>query len=93
MAESKTAATPSQAQQIPGMDAWKKMMDEQTARMGQLFDELAKAHTRFVEYGNGQIDEAAELWKTQFNYVNSLYSDYRRISMDATKKTFEHFAP
>lgn len=87
MAETKTAT--SQVQQMPGMDQWKKMMDDQNGRMGELFEEAGKAHSKWIEYGNNQIDEMTELMKTQFNYVNELAAGFRKLTLDSSKKAIE----
>jgi hypothetical protein len=91
MAETKNVA--SQAQQaVPGMDAWKKMMDDQNQRMGQMFDEASKAHAKWIEFGNNQIDEMTEFAKTGFNYVNELAADFRKLTLETTKKAMDFSA-
>lgn len=91
MAETKNVA--SQVQQaVPGMDAWKKMMDDQNQRMGQVFDEASKAHAKWIEFGNNQIDEMTEFAKTGFNYVNELAADFRKLSLETTKKAMDFTA-
>ena len=89
MAETKTAA--SQVQQLPGMENVKKMFEEQTTRVNQMMDEVGKAHAKWIEYGNTQIDEMSELMKTQFNYVNELATSARKLSVESTKKAMELF--
>ena len=89
MAETKTTA--SQVQQIPGIDQWKKMVDEQNGRMGELYEEAGKAHSKWIEYGNTQIDEVTELMKVQFNYINELAAGWRKLSLDSSKKAIEFF--
>jgi len=89
MAENKT--TTLQAQQIPGVDQWKKMMDDQNARFATMLDEVSKAHAKWIEYGNTQIDEMSELMKTQFNYVNELATGARKLSVESSKKAMEFF--
>ena len=84
MAETKTVA--SQVQQFTGENV-KKMFDEQTTRITQVFEEMGKAHTKWIEYGNTQIDEMNELMKTQFNYVNELAAGMRKLSLETAKKT------
>jgi hypothetical protein len=79
------------AAQFPSMDNVKKLVEDQSHRMSQLFDEAGKAHTKWIEYGNTQIDEVSELMKTQFNYVNELAVSWRKLSMDSMKKTMESF--
>jgi hypothetical protein len=91
MAESK--GTTSQAQQaVPGMDSVRKVMDEQAVRMGQMFDEATKAHAKWIEFGNTQLDEMNEMAKTGFNYMNELASDMRKLSMENTRKAMDFFA-
>jgi hypothetical protein len=79
----------SQAQQIPGIDNVKKLMDESGQRMGSLLDEVGKAQTKWIEYGNTQIDEVTELWKNQFNYVNELATGFRKLTVDTLKKSMD----
>jgi hypothetical protein len=90
MAETKTAA--SQVQQLPGVEQWKKQMDDQTERLQSAFDEMSKAHSKWIEYGNTQIDEMSELMKTQFNYVNELATGARKLSIESSRKAMEFFA-
>ncbi|MFO0599316.1 MAG: hypothetical protein U0228_28675 [Myxococcaceae bacterium] len=92
MAETKTTPA-SQLHNNPfvGTENVKKMFDEQSTRMTQMFDELGKAHSKWIEYGNTQIDEMNELMKTQFNYVNELAAGWRKLSLETAKKTVESF--
>jgi hypothetical protein len=89
VAETKTAA--SQVQQLPGVEQWKKAMDDQNVRLQSMFDEMSKAHTKWIEYGNTQIDEMGELMKTQFNYVNELATNMRKLSLESSRKAMEFF--
>lgn len=89
MAETKTAT--SQVQQLPGTEQWKKAMDDQSVRLHSMFDEMSKAHTKWIEYGNSQIDEMSELMKTQFNYVNELATGARKLSIESSRKAMEFF--
>lgn len=93
MAETKTASTVASQMHnnFAGAEAVKKMFDEQGTRMTQMFDELGKAHSKWIEYGNTQIDEMNELMKTQFNYVNDLAAGWRKLSLDTAKKAMETF--
>ena len=88
MSETKTVA--SQVQQFAG-ESMKKMFEEQQVRMTQMFEEMGKAHTKWIEYGNTQIDEMNELLKTQFNYANELAAGWRKMSLETAKKTVETF--
>ena len=86
MADTKTVA--SQVQQFAG-ENMKKMFDEQQVRMTQMFEEMGKAHTKWIEYGNTQIDEMSELMKTQFNYLNELATGMRKLGIETTRKAME----
>lgn len=87
-----TSKTASQVQQLPGVEQWKKAMDDQNARVTTMIEEMSKAHSKWIEYGNTQIDEMAELMKTQFNYVNELATSARKLSVESSKKAMELFA-
>ena len=89
MAENDTAA--SQMHNFVGAENVKKMFEEQAGRVNTMFDELGKAHSKWIEYGNTQIDEMSELLKTQFNYANELAAGFRKLSMDTAKKAAESF--
>lgn len=91
MAETKTADSQVQ-QNVPGMEYFKKMMDDQTQRMGQVFEEASRAHAKWIEFGNHQIDEMTEFAKTGFNYVNELAADWRKLSLENTKKAMDFYA-
>ncbi|MBL8932946.1 MAG: hypothetical protein JNM69_00245 [Archangium sp.] len=86
-----TNKTASQVQQLPGTEQWKKAMDDQNVRLQTMFDEMSKAHTKWIEYGNTQIDEMGELMKTQFNYVNELATGARKLSIESSRKAMEFF--
>ena len=88
MAETKTVA--SQVQHFAAENV-KKMFEEQSTRMTQVFEEMGKAHSKWIEYGNTQIDEMNELMKTQFNYVNELAAGMRKLTLESARKTAETF--
>ncbi|MEW5737331.1 MAG: hypothetical protein AB1938_00305 [Myxococcota bacterium] len=91
MAETKSAT--SQVQQaVPGVEFWRKAVEEQNARLGQMYDEAAKAHAKWIEFGNNQLDEMTEFAKTGFNYVNELAADFRKLSLENTKKALDFYA-
>jgi len=90
MAETKTVASQVQ-QNFVGAENVKKMFEEQSTRMTQVFEEMGKAHSKWIEYGNTQIDEMSELMKTQFNYINELAGGWRKLTLDTAKKTAESF--
>jgi hypothetical protein len=57
--------------------------------MQTMFDEMGKAHAKWIEYGNTQIDEMSELMKTQFNYLNELATGMRKLGIETTRKAME----
>lgn len=85
------AATATSMNQFPGVETVKKAFEDQNVRLGQVFDEMGKAHTKWIEYGNTQIDEMAELMKTQFNYVNEFAASWRKMAVDVVKKSMAGF--
>jgi plasmid maintenance system antidote protein VapI len=91
MAETTKNAASQVQQAFAGAESVKKMFEEQSTRVGQMFDELGKAHGKWIEYGNTQIDEMSELMKTQFNYVNELAAGWRKLSLETAKKAAETF--
>jgi hypothetical protein len=88
MSETKSAA----ANVIPGVESVKKIYEDGASRVGQMFDDLGKGHTKWIEYGNTQIDEMSDLFKTQFNYVNDLAASWRKLSVDSVKKSLDTFS-
>ncbi len=77
--------------QIPGAEQMKKLFDEQSARMTQMFEEMNKTHAKWVEYGNSQLAEMNSLLKNQFNYANELAAGWAKLSTETAKKTAESF--
>lgn len=88
MAETKTVDVTA----IPGVENFKKIYEDGAGRVGQLLEEVGKAHTKWIEYGNTQIDEMNEVLKTQFNYVNELAANWRKLSVDSVKKSLDAFS-
>lgn len=59
---------------------------------GQLLEESSRLQAKWVEASTGSMDESAELAKTSLKYVSELSAEWRRISLDSTRKAFELFA-
>lgn len=59
---------------------------------GQLLEEGSKLQAKWFEASTHQLDESAELAKTSLKYVNEVSAEWRRISMDSTRKAFDLFA-
>jgi hypothetical protein len=92
MAEPTKEGTSQAQQHVSGPEHWKSVMVEQTARLGEVFEEASRVHAKWIEFGNNQLDEMTEFAKTGFNYVNELAADFRRLTLESTKKAMVFFA-
>lgn len=68
------------------MDAWKKLMDEQMTRMSASFEEVGKLSEKSLNQTMTGIDEMAKLMKDTFTYANNLSTEWRKMTVDATRK-------
>jgi hypothetical protein len=73
-------------------DAWKKMMGEHVARMEQVYAETARLQAQGLEQGQKAVDELARLSKDSFQYMGQLSAEWRKLTIEATKKTAELWA-
>ena len=78
---------------LPGMDSFKRATDEQLSRLTQMLDEAAKLQTRWFESTTQSANESGELVKSSIKYFNELSTEWRRISLEGTKKAIELIAP
>lgn len=69
--------------------AWKKLMDEQTVRMESLHSEMAKMEDKGVERLQSAVDESARLMKDTLAWYGEMASEWRKMTLDATKRTAE----
>ncbi|APR79985.1 Hypothetical protein A7982_05332 [Minicystis rosea] len=81
MSESKS----SQVRDAQG--AWKKMVDEQLARTELMFGEVARLQEQSLEQSRHAIDEMAKLTKDSINYFAQLSAEWRKLTIDAAKKS------
>jgi hypothetical protein len=70
-------------------ELFKKMMDEQISRTSAMFDEVAKLESKGVEQTRHAIEEATKLTEESIKYVTQLSADWRKMSLDAFRKTAE----
>ncbi len=85
MSETKT----SQVQEAKG--AWKKIVDDSIARMEQGYAEIARAQEQALEHNRQAIDEMAKLQKDSLQYFGQLAAEWRKLTLEATRKTAELF--
>lgn len=71
--------------------AWKRMVDEQTGRVESLYAEIAKVEDKGVERLNAAVDESARLMKDSFSWYGEMSAEWRKMSLDATRRTAELF--
>lgn len=94
MAEKST----SQAQQMnydqqQAFEAWKKVVDDQIARMGSLYEEVAKFEGKGIEQARTAIDEFAKAMKESISYATQYTAEWRRVTMEAARRTAELMTP
>ena len=80
-----------QSQQF--LDLWVKSTQEQIARMDQMAEQLHKVQAQGVERTREAIDESARLMKETLNYSVQLQTEWRKITLDATKKAADIVTP
>lgn len=71
------------------LNAWRKLMDDQMARMGSLFEEVGKLNEKALAQTMTAIDETAKLVKETVTYANTLGTEWRKVTMDATRQAAE----
>lgn len=74
----------SQVQQGFGM--WKKAWDDHVTRVNALFTEVNKLEQKNVEQFTNAVDEAAKMTRENLAYATQLASEWRKLSLEATKK-------
>jgi hypothetical protein len=68
-------------------NAWKKMVDEQIARTELMYGEVARLQEQGLEQTRHAVDEMAKLTKDSVNYFAQLSAEWRKLTIDAAKKT------
>ncbi len=87
MSETKT----SHVQQAQGV--WKKLCDDQMARVEQFYTQVAKVEGQGVSQMTNAVAEMNKLSLDTFNYFGQLSAEWRKLSLDAAKKTTELLTP
>jgi methyl-accepting chemotaxis protein len=73
-------------------DAWKKMMGDHAARMEQMYAETARLQAQGLEQSQKAVEELARLSKDSIQYMGQLSAEWRKLTIEATKKTAELWA-
>jgi len=79
--------TTSHTQQIK--DGFKKAFDDNAARVESAFSEMAKLEEKGLEQACAQLDEATRLTKVSLAYASELAAQWRKLVMDATRRSAE----
>jgi hypothetical protein len=77
---------------LPGIDAFKKASDEQLNRLGQMLDEASKLQARWFEASTQSIEDSSVLAKSSIKYFSDLSNEWRKLSMEGSKKAMEMFS-
>jgi hypothetical protein len=79
--------TTSQTQQIK--DSFRKAVNDHAERVDSVFTEIAKLEEKGLEQAAVQLDEAARLTKVSLAYAIELTAQWRKLWVDAAKRTAE----
>ena len=71
--------------------AWKRMVDEQTGRVESIYAEVAKVEDKGIERLHSAVDESARLMKDSFTWYGEISAEWRKMTLDATRRTAELF--
>ena len=86
MSESKTSQVRETAQA-----AWKKMVDDHVTRMELAYAEVARVQEQALAQNRQAIDEMAKLSRDSVDYFAQLTAEWRKLTLDATRKTADLF--
>lgn len=68
---------------------WKRLMDEHTGRVESLYAEMGKIEDKGFERMSAVVDEGARLVKDSFAWYGELSAEWRKMTLDATRRTAE----
>lgn len=71
--------------------AWKRMVEEQTGRVESLYTEIAKVEDKGIERMHAAVEESARLMKDGFSWYGEMSAEWRKMTLDATRRTAELF--
>jgi hypothetical protein len=89
MSESNGTVSTSQVQQVVGL--WQKSWSDHVARVASLYEEVGKVEAKQVEQVTTAVDEMAKLTRETMSYAAQLAAEWRRLSLDATRRSTEMF--
>ena len=72
---------------------WKKIVDDQVARMELAHAEVARMQEQALTQNRQAIDEMAKLSKDSVEYFGQLQASFFKLTLDATRKAAELLTP
>lgn len=72
-----------------GLDTWASLTREGVSRMQAFFDEFAKLEASQYERTRSAADEMAKLVGDTFSYANQLSGEWRKLTLEATRRSTE----
>lgn len=81
----------SQPQQF--FDVWSQLAREHLARLESLSEQVGKLQGQGVQRAHQAIDESAKLMKASMDYATELGAEWRKLGLEATRKTAEIMTP
>lgn len=79
--------------QVHNVADYQKYVNDSMTRMGQMFSEVAKLQSQAAEQATRAIDDTARLMKDSITYAAQLSEEFRRLSLENSKKAAELFTP
>ncbi|MDB4995890.1 MAG: hypothetical protein JWM74_3322 [Myxococcaceae bacterium] len=89
MSETNGTTATSQTQQFAG--AFQKTWNDHVARVASIYEEVGKVEAKQVEQVTTAVDEMAKLTRETLSYTAQLAAEWRRLSLEATRKSTEMF--
>ncbi|MFO0761006.1 MAG: hypothetical protein U0359_31300 [Byssovorax sp.] len=74
-------------------DTWKKLLDDQVSRVEQLQANIAKAEAEGAAQMTTAMQAMSKLSLDTFAYYGELSTAFRKLSLDAMKKTTDLLTP
>ena len=69
-----------------GFGMWKKAWDDHVARVNAIFGEVNKLEQKNAEQFTNAVDEVAKMTRENLAYATQLTSEWRKVSLETTKK-------
>jgi hypothetical protein len=80
-----------QSQQM--LEMWTRATQEQLARMDKMAEQVQSMQGQAVDRTKEAIDETARLMKESLVYATALSAEWRKVTLEATKKATEMVTP